>query len=87
MIKAFSDLAWEDYCYLEEKDKPSHKRIKKLIKDIDRNEYEGIGSPEPLKGDYSGYWSRRINEKDRIIYKIEENTIKIIQCRTHYGDR
>lgn len=58
-----------------------------MIKDIDRNGYEGIGKPEPLKRNYSGYWSRRIDEKNRLVYKIVGNTIKIAQCRTHYGEK
>lgn len=59
----------------------------KFPKDIDRNGYEGIGKPEALKGDLSGYWSRRIDEKNRLIYKIVDNTIRIAQCGTHYGDK
>lgn len=87
MIKIWDDDAWEDYVYWQTQDKKTLKKINSLIKDIDRNGYEGIGKPEPLTGDMSGYWSRRIDEKNRLIYKIADNTIRIAQCRTHYGDK
>ena len=63
------------------------KKINNLIKDIDRNGNEGIGKPEPLTGTLSGYWSRRINDKDRLIYKIDDTTIYILACRYHYSDK
>ena len=63
------------------------KRILELIKDIDRNGYTGIGKPEPLKYDLSGYWSRRIDAGNRIVYKIEDGIIKIVQCGSHYRDK
>ena len=63
------------------------KKINNLLKDIERNGNVGLGKPEPLKGDFSGYWSREIDEKNRLIYKIEENIIKIIQCKNHYNDK
>jgi toxin YoeB len=81
----FDDLAWEEYCYWQTQDKKTLKRINDLIKDISRNGNTGIGRPEPLK-EMNGYWSRRINEKDRLIYKIEGQTIKIAKCRNHYDD-
>lgn len=87
MIKIWGDEAWEDYLYWQTQDKKTLKRINVLIKDIDRNGYEGIGKPEPLTGDWSGYWSRRIDEKNRLVYKIVDATIRIAQCRTHYGDK
>ncbi len=87
MIKAFSDDAWEDYTYWETQDKKTLKRIHALLKDIDRNGYSGIGKPEPLKEDLSGYWSRKIDEKNRIVYRIKNNTIEIIQCGSHYRDK
>lgn len=87
MIKAWSDEAWEDFCYWEETNKKVFKKIKQLIKDIDRNGYEGLGKPEPLKDDLSQYWSRRIDETNRIVYKIEGNTIQIVQRGGHYGDK
>lgn len=87
MIKIWDDEAWDDYVYWQTQDKKTLKKINSLIKDIDRNGYEGIGKPEPLTGNRSGYWSRRIDEKNRLVYKIVDNTIRIAQCRTHYGDK
>ena len=73
--------------YWKTQDKKTLKRINALLKDIDRNGYEGIGKPEPLTGNWSGYWSRRIDEKNRLVYRIVDETIRIAQCRTHYGDK
>ena len=87
MIKSFSDIAWDDYCYWESQDKRTLKRINQLIKDIDWNGYEGIGKPEPLTGDLSSYWSRRIDDKNRIVYKVEDGIVKIIQCGSHYREK
>ena len=87
MIKIWDDDAWEDYVYWQTQDKKTLKRINALLKDIDRNGYEGMGKPEPLTGNWSGYWSRRIDEKNRLVYRIVDETIRIAQCRTHYGDK
>lgn len=87
MIKIWDDDAWEDYVYWQTQDKKTLKRINALLKDIDKNGYEGIGKPEPLTGNWSGYWSRRIDEKNRLVYRIVDETIRIAQCRTHYGDK
>ena len=87
MIKAFSESAWEDYCYWQNQDKKTLKRINLLLKDIDRNGYEGIGKPEPLTGDLSGYWSRRIDDSNRIVYRIENDRVLIAQCGSHYRDK
>lgn len=81
----WTDNAWEDFISLQDNRKMI-KKIIKLLKDIERNGYSGIGKPEPLKGDLSGLWSRRIDAKNRIVYKIEEDTVKVYQCGTHYGD-
>ena len=86
MNKLFTDNAWKDYVYWETEDKKTLKRINKLIEDISRNINEGIGKPEPLVGDLAGFWSRRINEKDRLIHKVEGNDIYILACRFHYDD-
>ena len=86
MIKAWDDEAWEDYLYWQTQDKKTLKRINALILDIDRNGYNGIGKPEPLKGNLSGYWSRRIDDVNRLVYRIQGDRIEILQCRTHYGD-
>lgn len=87
MIKAWTSAAWDDFIYWHKQDKKILKRILGLVKDIERNGYEGIGKPEALKGDLSGYWSRRIDSKNRIVYKIDGNTIKIVQCGSHYRDK
>ncbi len=80
----FSENAWEDYLFWQKTDKKTLKRINKLIKDILRNKYEGIGKPEALKHNLSGFWSRRITNEHRIVYKIENNSVLIAQLRYHY---
>ena len=87
MKKQWDERAWEDYLYWLEQDKKTLRRINKLITDIKRNGYAGTGNPEPLMGNYSGYWSRRIDEKNRLVYRVLNDTIEIVQCRTHYGDK
>ena len=84
MIRSFSEQAWEDYLYWQSQDKKTLKRINKLLDDIARNGYDGIGKPEPLKNNFSGWWSRRINDEDRLIYRISGNDIEIAQCKGHY---
>ncbi len=86
MLKAFTDDAWEDFQYWLNKDKKTLKRILKLIADIERNGNEGIGKPERLSGDLSAYWSRRIDDCNRIVYRIDGDIIKIVQCGSHYRD-
>lgn len=80
----FSATVWEDYLYWQSYDKKTLKRINELIKVCLRTPYEGIGKPEPLKGNLSTWWSRRITETDRLVYKMEENTLLIAQLRYHY---
>ena len=87
MNKNFTDNGWRDYIYWQTEDRKTLKRINNLIKDIERNGNEGIGKPEPLTGDLSGFWSRRINEKDRLVYQIDGVTIIILACMYHYHDR
>lgn len=87
MIKAWDDEAWEDYLYWQTQDKKTLKRINLLLQDIDRNGYDGIGKPEALKNDLSGYWSRRIDDVNRLVYRIRGDVIEIIQCRSHYNDK
>lgn len=84
MIKVSSDRAWEDYLYWQSNDKKTLMKINSLIKDIERNQYEGVGKPEPLKHSLSGYWSRRISEEHRMVYKIVDNEIHLAQLRFHY---
>lgn len=87
MIKAWSDDAWEDFQYWLKQDKKTLKRILLILKDIDRNGYEGIGKPERLSGNLSAYWSRRIDNANRIVYRIENDVTKIVQCGSHYRDK
>ena len=84
MILPWAELAWEDYLYWQATDKKILKRINTLLKDIKRAPFVGIGEPEPLKHNWSGYWSRRINRDHRIIYKVTEESIIVVQCRYHY---
>jgi toxin YoeB len=80
----FSEHAWEDYLYWQKTDKKTLQRINALIKDIQRSPFEGIGKPEPLKHSLSGYWSRRINDEHRIVYKVGSDELLIAQLRYHY---
>lgn len=80
----FHEKAFKEYLYWQNSDKKTLKRLNELIKDIARNPFEGLGKPEPLKYELSGYWSRRINLEDRLIYKIEGDLIIIISCLKHY---
>ncbi len=82
----FSEKAWEEYLYWQSQDKKTLKRINLLLKDIERNKFEGIRKPEPLKHDLAGYWSRRIDDIHRLVYAISDGYIEIIQCRNHYND-
>lgn len=84
MNKIFSDIAWKQYTSWLDEDRKILKRINDLIKDIERNGNKGIGKPEPLRYELSGYWSRRIDEYHRLIYKLEDNNLVIISCRHHY---
>jgi toxin YoeB len=76
--------AWEDYLYWQDNDKDNVKKINGLLKDILRNPFPGLGKPEPLVGNYKGYWSRRINQEHRLIYKVEDKMIIVASCRFHY---
>ena len=87
MEKIWTDRAWDDYIYWQSQDKKTLKRINQLIKDIERNGYDGIGKPELLTGDLTGWMSRHIDATNRLIYRIENNKITISHCRTHYGDK
>ena len=82
----WEDRAWEDFLYWPVQDKKTLKRINALVKDACRTPFSGLGKPEPLRGNLSGYWSRRINEEDRLIYLYENGQLKIIACRGHYED-
>jgi toxin YoeB len=80
----FSEHAWEDYIYWQRADRKILKRMDTLIRDIQRTPFDGIGKPEPLKHALSGYWSRRITDEHRIVYKIDEDSVLIAQLRYHY---
>lgn len=78
--------AWEDYLYWQTQDKKTLKRVNAIIKDIERDNFSGIGKPEPLKGELSGFWSRRIDDANRLVYRISADIIEILSCRGHYND-
>jgi toxin YoeB len=80
----FSEAAWEDYLYWQQMDKKMLQRINLLIKDIKRSPFDGLGKPEPLKHHLAGYWSRRINDEHRIVYKVDIDALLIAQLRYHY---
>jgi toxin YoeB len=84
----FADAAWEDYLHWQQSDPKVLKRVNEMIKECGRTPHKGTGKPEPLKGDFKGWWSRRITEKDRLVYRVEakgaDRTLQIAQCRFHY---
>lgn len=84
MTIIFADHAWEEYLYWQRTDPKVLKRINALIKEIQRTPYEGIGKPEPLKYNFSGYWSRRINDEHRIVYQVKQDSLLIAQLQYHY---
>lgn len=83
---SFRDRAWTDYLYWPQTDKAKLKRINQLIRDIQRDPFNGIGKPEPLKHELTGLWSRRIDDEHRLVYAVEGENIIIVQCRYHYGE-
>ena len=87
MYKNWSDSAWEEYIAWQTKDIKILKRINQLIRDTERDPFHGIGKPEPLKGNWSGWWSRRIDEDNRLIYRVRNGVLEIAQCGTRYGDK
>ena len=86
MKLTFTEVGWDDYLWFQENDKKLLKRINTLIKEVLRTPIEGIGKPEPLKANLSGYWSRRINTEHRLVYEVLEDSIMIVACRFHYQD-
>ena len=84
MKLVFTELAWEDYLWFQENDRKLLKRMNALIEDAKRSPLKGLGKPEPLKANLSGYWSRRIDSEHRLVYSISETEIVIISCRYHY---
>ena len=87
MKKVWHDKAWEEYLYWQTQDKKTLKRINRLLEDIDRNGYNCSGKPEPLKHNLSGYWSVRIDDQNRIVFRINGEQLEILQCGTHHGDK
>lgn len=86
MNKIWYDQAWKDYESWQQEDKRTLKRINALIKDIERNSNDGIGKPEPLKYDLQGFWSRRIDDANRLVYRIQNGQLEIAQCKGHYEE-
>ena len=86
MKKIWFDEAWEDYIYWQTQDKKTLKRINILLKDIEREYFDGIGKPEPLKGDMNGFWSRWIDDVNRLVYRIRDGVMEIVSCKGHYED-
>lgn len=80
----FTSRAWEEYLYWQSQDKKTLKRVNALLRDINRNGPAGLGKPEPLRGDLSGFWSRRVDETNRLVYRILGETIEIVSCKGHY---
>lgn len=83
-LLAWTDEAWDDYVYWQGQDRKTIKRVNKLISDAKRSPFEGIGKPEPLKENLSGFWSRRIDETNRLVYAVTDKHLTIISCRYHY---
>ena len=83
-LLCWTDEAWNDYIYWQTQDKKTLKRVNKLIADVKRSPFEGIGKPEPLKENLAGFWSRRIDETNRLVYAVEDSAITVISCRYHY---
>ncbi|MBP8111692.1 MAG: Txe/YoeB family addiction module toxin [Agitococcus sp.] len=84
MMLAWASSAWADYLYWQQTDKQTLKRINMLINDVQRQPFTGIGDPEPLRHNWSGYWSRRIDKEHRLVYKVTADAVIIAQCRYHY---
>ena len=84
MILSWAKNAWEDYLYWQQKDRKTLRRINALLKDTMRQPFSGLGDPEPLKHNWSGYWSRRIDREHRLVYRVTDNNLIIAQCRYHY---
>ncbi|GAB6391981.1 MAG: Txe/YoeB family addiction module toxin [Treponematales bacterium] len=84
MIKLWHDRAWEDYCYWQRVDRKTLKKLNELIRDIERQGTGGLGKPEPLKHTLAGWWSRRIDETNRLVYRVRNDTLEISSCRGHY---
>ena len=87
MNKIWADEAWEDYLYWQTQDRKTLKRVNELIRDCERDPFHGVGKPELLKHDHAGWWSRKIDEKNRLIYRVNDGKLEIAACRSHYDDK
>jgi len=87
MRKLWTDRGWDDYLYWQAQDKKTLRKINQLVIDIERNGYDGIGKPEPLSGNLAGWWSRRIDDTNRIVYRLKDGNVEISQCKGHYDDK
>ena len=87
MKKVWEERAWEEYTDWQQQDKRTLNKINQLLRDIDRNGYKGLGKPEALSGDLAGFWSRRIDDSNRIVYRIKDDKVEIAQCKGHYNDK
>ncbi len=85
MKLGFTETAWRDYLWFQQHNQKLLRRVNDLIRDTQRDPFRGIGKPEPLKGELSGYWSRRINAEHRLVYEVSNNILIIISCRYHYS--
>ena len=82
----FQGRGWDDYIFWQTQDKKTLKKINQLIQDVARNKHTGVGKPEPLSHDFSGFWSRRIDDTNRLVYRVNDGNIEIVQCLGHYND-
>ena len=82
----FTEHAWEEYIYWQTQDRRTLRRINQLLRDIQRDPFDGIGKPEPIRGELSGFWSRRIDECNRIVYRVKDDIVELLQCKGHYDD-
>ena len=87
MNKIWADEVWEDYLYWQTQDRKTLRRINELIRDCERDPFQGVGKPELLKHDHAGWWSRKIDEKNRFIYRVKDGRLEIAACRSHYDDK
>lgn len=87
MHKDWSDAAWDEYVQWQAENPKLLKKVNQLIRDTERDPFHGVGKPEPLRGDLSGWWSRRIDKGNRLIYRVRDGVLEIAQCGTHYGDK
>ena len=84
---SFSNRAWGEYCYWQNQDKKTIKRINILLQDIIWNGYSGMGKPEPLSENLTGFWSRRIDDANRLVYRITKDGVEVVQCKGHYNNK